>query len=451
MLGASTSDAEILSRLDAAEDRLDIGGLLFFRYSAAAPDEGSPKDYSLSSPNFVNLYLDSKPSDQVRFYGRGRLSYDPTQGESSSSVALDQLWLKFNIARSLFVTAGKQRIKWGTGRFWNPTDYLNTETLDPLNGVTIFDVRLGVPLLKLHYPVESIGANLYAIASVDSAQHFREVGGALRAEFVVGTSEISASLVARRKTPLRAGLDYSGALGPVDVKVEAALQHGVKTPFFRGEYDTSPLSIDEFDIEGVPPEDLPDVLRQQLPEVLARRLPERYSREDELLPQVVVGMEYGRNYSDEDAVYLGVEYFYNSQGYADASLYPVLFQEGAFRPFYAGRHYGAIYAALPSPGSWNDTTFTASSIANLSDQSLIARLDYSMNVLTYLTLNAFLMGNFGRSGELNYSYSQEPLLDPALAAEIPPENLSEIPSEVLNGVRVIGPMASAGAVLRYVF
>jgi hypothetical protein len=106
---------------------------------------------------------------------------------------------------------------------------------------------------------------------------------------------------------------------------------------------------------------------------------------------------------------------------------------------------------LPSPGSWNDTSFTASGLANLSDRSVIPRLDYSVQILTYLNLNAFVMGHLGSQGEFNYSYSQPPLLDPQLAALIPPEAANDIPAEVIEGVQVRGPLLTLGIGVRTQF
>lgn len=447
MLSASTSDQDIIERLEAAEDTLTIGGLAFLRYSYSALDEGKPHEFAVESPSFVDVYLDARPSDHVRFFTRARLEHDATLEQDKSTVALDQLWLKFDIDLSAFLTIGRQRIKWGTGRFWNPSDFLNNETLDPLS-VTIFDERLGVSLIKLHVPVESMGANFYAIASMDESNKAENIGGALRGELLVGKSEFSASFVARRKNPIRIAADYSGAVGPFDLRGEVAAQHGVKTPFFRGRLDTSPLTLDEFDLTGVAPADLEAAFREMLPAVLAARQPERYFREDEVLVQAVGGAEYGRNYTDDDAVYVGAEYFYNQLGYKNPNLYPVLFQEGQFNPFYTGQHYAAIYAFLPAPGDWNNTNFTSSILANLSDRSVITRLDYSTNLFTYLTLNAFVMGNWGRAGEFNYSLEQEPLLDPALVMQIPPQSLDEIPPELLEGISVPGPLLSVGVGLR---
>ena len=43
----------------------------------------------------------------------------------STSAVVDQLWVRFDVERAAFVTAGRQHVKWGVGHFWNPTDYLH--------------------------------------------------------------------------------------------------------------------------------------------------------------------------------------------------------------------------------------------------------------------------------------------------------------------------------------
>jgi len=459
-LSSQTSSSDIYQKLMEAEDPLAIGGQVFLRSNYSIVDEGDPEDFSLSMPNLVDLYLDARPGDRVRFFTRGRLSYDPTVDESAVSafgttqdqttVKLDQLWLKFDVERFAYVTVGKQRIKWGTGRFWNPTDFLNSETLDPLS-VSVFDERLGVSLLKVHVPVESLAANFYAIATLDDAKSPSDVGGALRGEFVIGTSEITTSVAVRKNNPLRLGADFNGAVGPIDLKVEAVLKHGVKTPFYRGAYNTSPLGIDEFDLNGVAVADIPAAIEAQLPGVLAARQPESYSLEDDWIPQVVAGVEYSVNYTEDDAIYIGAEYFFNDAGYDNADLYPVLIQSGAFTPFYTGRHYAGAYASLPAPGNWDDTSFTVSGFGNLSDRSFISRLDYSYKFATYLTFNAYAQGHFGAQGEFNYGYSQGPLIDPALVQMIPEDQRASLPAAVTDGVKVVGPLMDVGVGLRTSF
>ena len=54
--------------------------------------------------------------------------------------------------------------------------------------------------------------------------------------------------------------------------------------------------------------------------------------------------------------------------------------------------------SLPSPGSWNDTTFTLSVLGNLSDRSFLARLDHSVLALTYLRVETFAAVHLGHRG-----------------------------------------------------
>ena len=58
--------------------------------------------------------------------------------------------------------------------------------------------------------------------------------------------------------------------------------------------------------------------------------------------------------------------------------------------FYIGRHYAALFLSLPAPYSWNYTTFTLSTLSNLSDMSFVSRVDYSVTLLTHLTLEDFI-------------------------------------------------------------
>ena len=82
--------------------------------------------------------------------------------------------------------------------------------------------------------------------------------------------------------------------------------------------------------------------------------------------------------------------------------------------FYTGRHYAALFASLPAPYSWNYTTFTFSTLSNLSDKSFVSRLDYSVTLLTHLTFEAFAGVHYGtRGGEFRIAID----IDPATGRE----------------------------------
>lgn len=379
---AIRTDAAIDQRIDEADQALTVGGKLTLRTVVSLPESAELTDVGMDSPNLLDLFLDARPDDRTRAYVSARLSHDwsVTDGatndfgveQSTSSVSLDQLWLKFDVGRKVYVTAGRQRIKWGTGRFWNPTDFMNQQARDPL---AAFDVRTGVSLLKVHVPVTS-AANLYAIANLDRADHLDEVGGALRAELAFGQGEASLSAAFRKDQPQRYGADLSYGLWLFDVKLEGAVLHGIKEPFYKGTLDIETFTF-----------------------------PEEYSREDDWITQGTASVEISFDVTDEDTLSLGAEAFVNHAGYTDPGVYAWLLANGQYTPFYVGRQYAGAYLYYPSPGPLDDTSVTFSALANLSDDTGVLRLDHRWNPLTWLDITTYAAYYFGEQGEFYYALS----------------------------------------------
>ncbi|HLL01385.1 MAG TPA: hypothetical protein VK539_12420 [Myxococcaceae bacterium] len=396
-----------------AEDPLKIGGQFYLRALAQGNEGVSFGETSFSAPTLVDGYFDARPTDRLRGMVVGRLSFDPTllsqsttvpgQGggtRANPSVLLDQAWLRFDIARTVFVTAGKQHVKWGTSRFWNPTDFLSPQRRDPL---AIFDARTGASMLKLHVPWEDKGWNFYGIALLDNAgpaSTLGRIGGALRAEVVLGQAEMGVSTVLQRGRKPRFGFDVSSALGPIDVYAEAALKKGSDTPLYRLPQG---VTVDEFleQIRDIPINTLEDI----------KNLPVESYFPDGLTPQVSGGFTYTFAYSENDTVTVGVEYFYNSTGYNFAAAYPYLIAQGQYQPFYVGKHYGAIYALLVGPGSWDKTSFILSNLGNLSDQSFTTRFDVLHRALSYLSVEAYVAASYGnKGGEFRFALDYPPFV-----------------------------------------
>lgn len=424
-MGATRTDAAVTSLLREAYDKLSIGGLFFLQADAGladygdalAPVMGQPAAQdglttSLASPSFFDVYLDARPMDRLRAYMRGRVSFDASAvggGRSSFgqavdpfTVALDQAWLKLDVAQTLFVTIGREKVKFGVGRLWNPTDFVNRERLDALSGVTVFDRRNGVGLLKLHLPVESLGWNFYAIATLDGADALDEPGGVLRAELLLGTTELALSGSARKDSPQRLGLSVSTAIWWFDVKAEAALTFNSTELSLRGACNVAQAAT-----ELVPGAT-----------ALPASLGEAFGREDEVVPQLLAGAELGIPFGDEDTFYVGGEYFYNHAGYADGSRYACLIarpivagalglagEQPGFTPFYLGQHYVGAYAFVQAPGRWDDSSFFLSAIANVSDGTGVVRFDYRHRALRYLNVNVYVTGHVGeRGGEYRFAF-----------------------------------------------
>jgi hypothetical protein len=384
----ATGDALMPQALTDALDSFDVGGLLFLRADATIADEQPIYEATLSSRNLLDVYLDARPTDRVRAFASFRVGFDPTVQDGATdtfgrvqeqlSFDLDQLWLKGDISRLAFVTVGRQHIKWGASRFWNPTDFMNQQVRDPLD---VFDRRLGVDLVKLHVPFEDWGANTYFLASLDDATQPWKVGGAARAEVAFGTTEVTASTAFRDGQSFKVGGDVSTGIWLFDLRAEGALQHGVRTPVYVGRFDIDSLTF-----------------------------PTAIDVRDEWAFQGVLGGDVTIPYSEQDNLIVGAEYFYNQLGYDDADLYPWLLFNGAYTPLYVGHHYAAAYAVLFAPGSWNDASFTGSAITNISDGSYLLRLDTSLTVLTKVTLNAYGASHIGNEGgELRFGLEVPPV------------------------------------------
>lgn len=386
---------------EAVDDPLKIGGQFYVRGILAAREDVSFGNTDFSAPTLVDGYFDARPTDRLRGFVVGRLSYDSTlstetteDAPSNPRVLLDQAWLRFDVARTVFLTVGKQHVKWGTGRIWNPTDFLSPQRRDPLAFV---DLRTGVSMVKLHVPWEARGWNFYGMAVVDDlgtdagavtdnsgtptepggskpVDRLSRIGGALRAEVVLGPAEVGASAVAQRGRKPRFGLDVSSALGPLDVYGELSLKKGTDRPLYRLPEGTT---LEDLFQNGVQVE-------AYVPEGLT--------------PQVTGGANYTFAYAENELAIVGVEYFYNSTGYTSAIGYPYLFNQRAFQPLYVGRHYGAAYLFLDRPGPLERTSFNLFTLGNLSDRSFQSQLNVTHRILTYLTVEAFGAVHYGRKG-----------------------------------------------------
>lgn len=367
------------------EDPLKIGGQFYTRAYTTMSAEADPERWGFSVPTLVDAYMDARPNERVRGFLLGRLAYDPMIPESSAgpsaaapfgttrqlTLMLDQLWLRFDIFRAVFVTVGRQHVKWGPAHFWNPTDFLHNVRRNPLDP---FDSRVGTTMLKVQVPWEKLGWNLYAIGLFEDAivdGTLGKVGGGLRAEVVLGPAEIGAEALFQKGHKPRLGADLSAGVGPVDVYAEASLHKGWEQPRWRF-------------AEGMDPSIGPEAYEP--------------FQEQDYTVQAASGVSWSLSYMDINVLTFGAEYFYNSVGYDDKRLYPWLLAQGAFTPFYAGQHYLGLYGMLTAPASWRNLSMVLSNVGNLSDRSFVARLDVSVIVLTHLRIEAYTAFHYGHKG-----------------------------------------------------
>jgi hypothetical protein len=259
---------------------------------------------------------------------------------------------------------------------WNPTDFTASEIRDPF---ALFDSRLGQSLLKIHYPIEKQGFNYYGILMFDDVARNDDIGGALRGEFAFGgIGELALSFQTKRNSPIRYGVDVSSGVGPIDLYVESAVTTREYRDFYEGSIDP-----------------------------VVGTLPTPVDRKDDAFTQIVGGVQYSVNYSDEDSLTVGAEYFSNGLGYdeRDLGFYSLLRRQS--QSLYVGRQYAGVYLRLPSPGSFNDTSFFVNGIQNLSDKTGMARLTMTWLLYKEATFELFAGKCFGDAGELCFRLPPE--------------------------------------------
>jgi hypothetical protein len=433
LLGNSSGEVQHLSDYVAPDNPLQIGGQVYLRAQTTAYQGQKPADWSLSAPDLIDAYFDGRPNPRVRAFVLGRVGFDPTlppnlapsavglagggalsagsaTGFSTFSntrgptTVLDQMWIRFDVLETVFITAGKQHNHWGTGRFWQPTDYLHPIKRNPLD---VFDARPGTSMVKLHVPWEDRGWNFYGYGVFEDPNNptptLRQVAGALRAELVLAGVEVGLDTYLQKDHNPRYGIDLSSGIGDFDVYADVGIQPGSN---FVHYFATPQPEINTFS---------------------------GYET------QAVGGINYSRRYNDNDMWTAGVEYFYNNAGYSSASSYadaiscvasasnpllglppcsintPLSSPFAVLPFFYLGRHYGAVFISLPAPYSWNYTTFTLSTLGNLSDGSYISRLDYAVTILTHLSLEAFIGVHYGNGGG-EFRFKLPDNLQPLLSA-----------------------------------
>lgn len=421
-----TGETPMFTEEAAPEDPLRIGGQLYLRAQTTGSRGQSPSNWAFSSPSLLDVYLDARPNDRVRGFVLGRMVYDPTLptsttqtgslnalsatgGTSGSAnlsslfqqqtrtpqLSLDQLWLNFDIAHTAFLTVGKQHVRWGTGHFWTPTDFLH---LHPRNPLDVFDARTGTTMVKLHLPIESRAWNFYGYALTENntaTQTLGDIAGAARAELVLGPSELGLGVLAQRNHKAKLAADLSFGVGDFDVYGEAGLRSGGEID--RVSYNANPV---------LPTPQTPPTVTD-LEQAVDAYYP--VYRSNGYKAQVVGGLSYAHKYNDNDTFTIGGEYFYNGLGYASPTAYPglvlphtVTLNDSA-NFFYLGRHYAALYISFPAPYSLDNHTFTLSTLGNLSDRSFITRFDYSLIVLTHVRFEAFASARYGNeNGEFRF-------------------------------------------------
>jgi len=240
-------------------ENTQIGGTLSSEVDYTL-QKGVPLDQNTASnPNILFLYLDSKLENDSRVFVRIRSFFDPTgdstgapgtggytnpygEGNGGSdylSLQLQELRISTNIDHGLFLTIGRQKVKYGTAKFFNPTDFLNSQ---PYNFFLPSDERTGVDMVRAQLPVGT--TNLYAVGLPGNPSNGNPSGGYFREEIgyngvsnFLESGEISVSGFFPKGQPGRGGFDISQGVGDLDVYFEGAAGQDTSSDW-KGSFST---------------------------------------------------------------------------------------------------------------------------------------------------------------------------------------------------------------------
>lgn len=241
----NTADMSTNPKKSALDQNTQIGGSLSSEVDYFL-QQGVPLDQNLvSNPNILFLYLDSKLENDNRVFARIRTFYDPTGNSSGSpsassytnpygngsgnsdylSIQLQELRLSTNLGHQIFLTIGRQKVKYGTAKFFNPTDFLNTQAY---NFFLPSDERVGIDMIRAQVPMGT--SNFYATGLPGNPTNGNPAGGYFREEVAydgvdkfLESGEFSFSGYLPKGQPGRAGFDLSQGVGDLDFYFEGAL------------------------------------------------------------------------------------------------------------------------------------------------------------------------------------------------------------------------------------
>ena len=351
-----------------------------FEELADAPLE--PDSQGVTVDLAATVFLDARPADDFRVFGKVDLSYPFTTDEDAEPargfddiVKVTELFSDFALGDVLFLRGGKHTIAWGVGYFFSPADVLNLTAIDPDDPDA---EREGPVSLRANLPIDFHNLYLYVLA--DPTDDGVQLAAAPKAEFVVGGTEIGVGAYYRPDRVPRAMLTVSTSLLDFDL---------------FGELEASLGSDRRFVETAERGPDNPDGLRTV-----------RYT--DDLFAAATGGLRYTYTpeAADWSATFAG-QYLWNGEGYEDLEVLRDnrrgvmdLLESGDLSRgdlAFPGRHYAAasLNLGLGRDSDWSMGVFWISSLSDLS-----ARLSPSVTFrpADQLSLRAAATVTYGEDG-----------------------------------------------------
>jgi len=243
--GANDAEAAAFSAFTAAASGSDavtttyqVGGNALARVDTVLqPTEGEALSSSsaagklfakVSVPDYGSLYIAYNLSHYFFQASSAAETPVPPGGDFdpyAPEYALSEFHYSFDINKTLFVRLGNQLIAWGPARIWTPVDFINLQKTDAFAAL---DSRTGKPGLRLHVPLSSANAFVFADfsglqpdgATYNDLTADTNLGG--RFDFTTRAFEFGLTAYGGQHAQVRYGADFSGRLLGVSVYGEAA-------------------------------------------------------------------------------------------------------------------------------------------------------------------------------------------------------------------------------------
>lgn len=238
----------------------------------------------------ASAYADLRASEFFRLYGA--VSYDYNISTSATSLteategfSLDEIFVDAAIGRSVFFRMGKQRIRWGVGNWYKPSDVLSLSAIDPDRPRA---EREGPFAFKADMPFGLNHATLYVVPPTE-ADELGTFSIAERTDFVVGGFELSLAGFYRSDMMAKPRLMFlfTGAVAGIDVYGETVASWGSDRIYARSDGSGGY---------------------------------EAFMVENQIIMQSTLGAKFSKMTSDGFSLNLHVQGYYNGMGYADSTI-----------------------------------------------------------------------------------------------------------------------------------
>ena len=244
----------------------------------------------------LNLRADAQVAENASVLIRAEYSFVPTDPANTNQIILDEAFLDVELGDYFFLKTGKQRITWGTGFAWNPTDVINPRKnpLDPKRQ------KEGIASLKAVGAIDFLSITGVVVPDIPIPDPFTgetrspDAGNTALAgrvdAFLFDFDWSLSSRAVKDKKPIF-GADFSGILFD---EVE-----------FHGEVSARGGS-EKFYIKGGKLEARADFKPDDLFQPAQTKI-----NKEEIFPKFVIG----GNYTAPTDTFILIDYYYNGEGY----------------------------------------------------------------------------------------------------------------------------------------